>query len=119
MNLLFTESNTRYTGVPRANRGSGSRLVWKTAGADVCVVTFGLTSGTVTNTVIKIRRGVTAAGPWFDYGTAETINAASFTSGQAVSSVLQCDMDWMACEVTTGEGSDLFLNVGVNLKKLN
>lgn len=119
MSQIFTEANTKYTGVLRANRGSGPRVVWKTGGADVCVVTFGITSGSVSATVIKIRRGVSAAGPWFDYSTAETINAASFSGTQAVSNVLQCDMDWMACDVTTGEGSDLFLNIGVNLKKLN
>lgn len=110
MTTLFERCQLRYAGI--AQDQIGVAVILPTEGNDVVSVTAETRSGTWSTAVVKLRYANARTGPWQDYSTAITIGSSSKTSN-AVGVFSQ----FIALEITTGEGSDLFADFSVTLSR--
>jgi hypothetical protein len=107
----LSRCNTKIAGIARGDDGA-TYAVYPTNGADIAEVQWINSEGTVTSTVLKVRFGGSRNGPWADYASGATLNSLT-----KATDLLAVRAAYLAVEVTTGEGSDVYIDLITDLRR--
>lgn len=110
MTITFDRCQLRYAGLLQDQNGYAAII--PTEGNDVVSVTADTRVGTWSTAAVKLRYANARTGPWQDYSTPITIGSSSKTSNAA-----GVFAEFIALEITTGEGSDLLATFSVTLSR--
>lgn len=109
INLYLRRCNPHFAGVLIS--AAQQPCIFDTTGMDVLSVQLSLIEGTWTNTIAKVRWSSIYAGPFLDYTSAITL-----TTSNRGSSLCAVVAKYAAIDVTTPEGSDIWMDAVVHMR---
>lgn len=109
LDVRLSRCNTHFAGILVS--GAQQPAIFDLLGMDVLSVQLLLIEGTWTTTVAKVRWSSGRGGPFADYSTAVSLTTSARGSG-----LLAVEARYAAIEVTTAEGSDVFLDAIVHAR---